>query len=63
MNDYFEEFYTLNTEVNLQEIDVHLVSRYTNGLKEQIKDEISLYVIKNFNLALKLELKHNKQAH
>lgn len=65
MNEYTEEFYRLNTRVNLQETEIQLVSKYINGLRDQIKDELSLrtvWTLSNVvNLALKVEIKQTKQ--
>ena len=45
---------------------MQLVSRFTNGLREQIKDELSLHTVwtlsEAVNLALKVEAKQAKQA-
>lgn len=65
MNEYKKEFYRLNVRVNLQEIEIQLVSRYINGLHDHIKDDLSLHIVwtlsDTVNLALKVKTKQTKQ--
>jgi hypothetical protein len=45
VKEYTEEFYKLNIRVGHQEIDDEKVSRYMNGLRYDIQDEMSMVTI------------------
>lgn len=59
--DYIEEVYHLSSKVSLVESEVQLISRYVNGLQDDIKSELLLSTIGSLfevvNLALKVEAK------
>ena len=63
MNEYTEEFYRLNAQVNLSETEGQLVARYIGGLKLAIQDRLALqevWTITNaVNLAMKVENQFN----
>lgn len=63
--EYVDEFYKLNDMNNLQETEIRLVSRFLNGLKDQIRDKLSLHTLWTLsevvNLALKVETKLARQ--
>jgi hypothetical protein len=68
MKEYTKEFYRLNIRVGHREGDEEKVSRYRNGLRYEIQDEISMMTIRtiedSYQVALKAEDKlARKQSH
>jgi hypothetical protein len=46
MKEYIEEFYRMNIREGHIEEDVEKVSRYINGLRYDIQDEINLFSLR-----------------
>jgi hypothetical protein len=61
VKEYTEEFYRLNIRASHNESDDEKVSRYMNGLRYEIQDEMSMVTIKNveysYQIASKAEVK------
>jgi hypothetical protein len=61
VKEYKEDFYKLNIRVGQREWDEEKVSRYMNGLRYEIQDEISMMSIRivddAYHFALKAEEK------
>ena len=61
VKEYTEEFYKLNIRAGHQENDDEKVSRYMNGLRYKIQDEMSMIIIQMvedaYQMALKVEEK------
>lgn len=65
MQDYTNEFYKLSMYIENHENNEKMASRYVNGLKLSIQDELSMHHVNSmeeaYQLALKVEEKKNKQ--
>lgn len=65
MQDYTNEFYKLSMRIEHQESNEQMATRYVNGLKFSIQDELRKHHVNNmeeaYQLALKAEEKHNRQ--
>jgi hypothetical protein len=57
VKEYTEEFYRLNIRAGHRESDDEKVSRYMNGLRYDIQDEISMIKIRNVEDAYQMALK------
>ena len=57
MKEYTEEFYRLNIKAGHQENDNEKVSRYLNGLRYDIQDELSMVTIRTVEDAYQMALK------
>jgi hypothetical protein len=57
VKEYTEEFYRINIRVGHQESDDEKVSRYMNGLRYDIQDEMSMMTIQNVENAYQIALK------
>jgi uncharacterized protein YjbK len=61
VKEYTEEFYKLNIRTGHQKSNDEKVSRYMNGLRYDIQDEMSMMIIRNvedsYQMALKAEEK------
>jgi uncharacterized protein YjbK len=61
VKEYTEEFYKLNIRTRQREKDDEKVSRYINGLRYEIQDEISMMTMRTmedaYQIALKVEEK------
>jgi hypothetical protein len=61
VKEYIEDFYKLNIRASHRESDDEKVTRYMNGLRYDIQDEMSMVTIKNvedsYQVALKVEEK------
>jgi hypothetical protein len=57
VKEYTEEFYKLNIRVGHQESDDEKVSRYMNGLRYDIQDEMSMVTIRTMEDAYQMALK------
>jgi hypothetical protein len=47
VKEYTEEFYRLNIKAGHRESDDEKVTRYMNGLRYEIQDEMSMMTIRN----------------
>jgi uncharacterized protein YjbK len=68
VEEYTKEFYKLNIRAGHRESDDEKVSRYMNGLRYNIQDEMSTMTLRNledaYQMALKVEQKlSRKQGH
>jgi hypothetical protein len=54
VKEYTEEFYILNIRASRHERDNEKVSRYMNGLRYEIQDEMSMVTIRNVKMLIKL---------
>jgi hypothetical protein len=65
VKEYTEEFYKLNIRAGHQESDDEKVSRYMNGLRYDIQDEMSMVAIRTvedaYQMALKAEEKLSRK--
>ena len=65
MKEYTEEFYQLNIRAGHRESDDEKVSRYLNGLRYDIQDELSMVTIRMvedaYQMALKVEEKLSRK--
>jgi hypothetical protein len=65
VKEYTEEFYKLNIRAGHQESDDEKVSRYMNGLRYDIQDEMSMVTIQMveyaYHMALKAEEKLSRK--
>jgi hypothetical protein len=65
MKEYTEEFYKLNIQAGHRESDDEKVSRYLNGLRYDIQDELSMMTIgiveDAYHMALKVEEKLSRK--
>ena len=61
MKEYTKEFYKINIRAGHRESDDEKVSRYMNGLRYDIQDEMSMMTLRNveddYQMALKAEEK------
>jgi uncharacterized protein YjbK len=57
VKEYTEEFYRINIRVGHRECDDEKVSRYMNGLRYDIQDEMSMMTIRNVEDAYQIALK------
>ena len=57
VNEYIEEFYRLNNRTAHCESDDEKVSRYMNGLRYEIQDEMIMVTIRNVVDAYQVSLK------
>jgi hypothetical protein len=57
VKEYTEEFYKLNIRVGHRESDDEKVTRYMNGLRYEIQDEMSMMTIINVEDAYQVALK------
>ena len=57
MKEYTEEFYRLNIRVGHHESDDEKVSRYVNGLRYDIQDEMSMMIMRTIEDAYQMDLK------
>jgi hypothetical protein len=57
VKEYTEEFYRLNIRAGHRESDDEKVTRYMNGMRYDIQDEISMVTIKNVEDAYHISLK------
>jgi uncharacterized protein YjbK len=61
VKEYTKEFYKLNIRAGHQESDDEKVSRYINGLRYHIQDEMSMVTIRtvedSYHMALNVEEK------
>jgi hypothetical protein len=61
VKEYTEEFYRLNIRTRQRERDEERVTRYINGLRYEIQDELSMMSVRNveddYHFALKAEEK------
>jgi hypothetical protein len=57
VKEYTEEFYKLNIRVGHHESDDEKVTRYMNGLRYEIQDEMSMVTIRNVEDAYQVALK------
>jgi hypothetical protein len=59
VKEYIEEFYRLNIRTGQRERDEEKVSRYINGLRYEIWDELSMMLVRTiedvYQFALKVE--------
>jgi hypothetical protein len=59
VKEYIEEFYKLNIRSRQMERDEEKVARYINGLRYEIKDELSMTIVNTvedvYRMALKAE--------
>jgi uncharacterized protein YjbK len=58
VKEYTEEFYKLNIRVGHRESDDEKVSRYMNGLRYDIQDEMSMVTIRTVEDAYHMALKY-----
>jgi uncharacterized protein YjbK len=65
VKEYIEEFYKLNIRAGHRESDDEKVSKYMNGLRYDIQDEMSMVTIRtvedSYHMALKVEEKMNRK--
>jgi uncharacterized protein YjbK len=65
VKEYTEEFYRLNIRESHRESDDEKVARYLNGLRYDIKDELSMVTIRTvedaYHMALKAEEKLSRK--
>jgi hypothetical protein len=61
VKEYTEEFYKINIKVGHQESDDEKVSRYMNGLRYDIQDEMSMMTIRNVEDAYQIALKSKEK--
>ena len=57
MKEYTKEFYKMNIREGHKENDEEKVVRYTNGLRYEIQDEISLVTMRNVEYSYQVSLK------
>ena len=57
MKEYTEEFYRLKIRVVHHEIDDEKVTRYMNGLRYEIQDEMSMATIRTMEDSYQMDLK------
>ena len=57
MKEYTEDFYKINIRVDHPESDDEKVSRYMNGLRYDIQDEMSMMNLRNVEDAYQMALK------
>jgi uncharacterized protein YjbK len=57
MKEYTEEFYRLNIRAEHRESDDEKFSRYMNGLRYNIQDEMSMMTIRMMEDAYQMDLK------
>lgn len=66
VNEYTEEFYRLNSRVNLSETEDQLIARYIGGLKLAIQERLALQGVWTMtdavNLAMKVENQINRSS-
>ena len=60
VKDYTEEFYKLNIRAGHRENDEEKVSRYINGLRYEIQDDISMMTVRIVEDAYQIALKADK---
>jgi hypothetical protein len=61
VKEYTEEFYRLNIRVGHQESDDEKVSRYMNGLRYDIQDEMSMVTIQTVEDSYQMALKADRK--
>jgi hypothetical protein len=65
VKEYTEEFYKMNIKAGHQESDDEKVSRYMNGLRYDIQDELSMVTVRivedSYQMALKAEEKLSRK--
>jgi hypothetical protein len=57
VKEYTEEFYRLNIRTGQREKDDEKVSRYINGLRYEIQDEINMMTVRTVEDAYQIALK------
>ena len=57
MKEYIEEFYRMNIRTKHRESDEEKVSRYINGLRYEIQDEINMMTVMTVEDAYQIALK------
>jgi hypothetical protein len=57
VKEYTEEFYRINIREGHRESDDEKVSRYMNGLRYDIQDEMRMMTIRNVEYAYQIALK------
>ena len=57
IQEYKNEFYKLSMRIEHQEDDEQVATRYMNGLKFSIQDELNMHCVKNMEEAYQLALK------
>jgi hypothetical protein len=60
VKEYTEEFYRINIRVGHLESDDEKVSRYMNGLRHDIQDEMSMVTIRNVEDSYQIDLKYEE---
>jgi uncharacterized protein YjbK len=61
MKEYTKEFYKLNIREGHQESDDEKVSRYMNGLRYDIQDEMSMMIFRNVEDSYQMALKSKEK--
>jgi hypothetical protein len=61
VKEYTEEFYRINIRVGHRESDDEKVSRYMNGLRHDIQDEMSMVTIRNVEDSYQIALKDEEK--
>jgi hypothetical protein len=61
LKEYTEEFYRLNIRAGHRESDDEKVSRYLNGLRYDIQDELSMVTIRTVEDAYQMDLKEEEK--
>jgi uncharacterized protein YjbK len=61
VKEYTEEFYRLNIRVVHRESDDEKVTRYMNGLRYDIQDEMSMVMIRNVEDDYQISLKEEEK--
>jgi hypothetical protein len=57
VKEYTEEFYRLNIRTGQREKDDEKISRYINGLRYEIQDEINMMTVRTMEYAYQIALK------
>jgi hypothetical protein len=57
VKEYTKQFYRINIRVGHRESDDEKISRYLNGLRYEIQDEMSMMTIQNVEDAYQIALK------
>jgi hypothetical protein len=61
VKEYTEEFYKINIRAGHRESDDEKVSRYMNGLRYDIQDEMSMMIIQTVEYSYQMSLKSEEK--